>query len=144
MDLIGLGLLVGGLVGSTYTTNTIWKLYEYTGNKFRQSSISYRCYLLSRCNSVPDRMDWRLKNLARFHEWVWFVLILIFSWITLLVYLFAGPTTPEFRKTHNICRHSATTESSSTSTKLSSAATNSKSPPPRNNSQSKRRIYPQS
>jgi len=27
-------------------------------------------------------------------EWVWFVLMLIFSWITLLVYLFAGPTTP--------------------------------------------------
>ena len=96
MDLIGLGLLVGGLVGSTYTTNT----NEYSTNtqvtNFGNLPLFVIGVTLLSLSVIPFLIAWigALINLARLQEWVWFVLMLIFSWITLLVYLFAGPTTP--------------------------------------------------
>jgi hypothetical protein len=35
-----------------------------------------------------------LVNLARLQHWEWFVFMVLFNWITLLVYVIAGPTTP--------------------------------------------------
>ena len=36
-----------------------------------------------------------LIKTARLGQWLWFVLLLIFSGITMLVYIFAGPTEPK-------------------------------------------------
>ena len=96
MDLIGLGLLVGGLVGSTYTTNTYGNSTNAQVTNFGNLPLFVTGVTLLSLSAIPFLIAWigALINLARLHEWVWFVLILIFSWITLLVYLFAGPTTP--------------------------------------------------
>jgi len=36
-----------------------------------------------------------LINLARLQQWTWFVMVILFNWICLIVYLFAGPDTPK-------------------------------------------------
>jgi cytochrome bd-type quinol oxidase subunit 2 len=36
-----------------------------------------------------------LIKTARLGQWMWFVLLLIFSGITMLIYIFAGPTQPK-------------------------------------------------
>lgn len=36
-----------------------------------------------------------LIKLAQLGQWVWFVLLLLFSGITMLIYIFAGPTQPK-------------------------------------------------
>lgn len=96
MDLIGLGLLIGGLVGSTYTTNTYGNSTNTQVTNFGNLPLFVTGVTLLSLSAIPFLIAWigALINLARFQEWVWFVLMLIFSWITLLVYLFAGPTTP--------------------------------------------------
>ena len=35
-----------------------------------------------------------LVKMARLGQWVWFILLLVASGITMLIYIFAGPTTP--------------------------------------------------
>ncbi len=35
-----------------------------------------------------------LVNLARLQHWAWIVFMALFNWITLLVYVIAGPTPP--------------------------------------------------
>ena len=96
MDLIGLGLLVGGLVGSTYTTSTNGYSTNTQVTNFGNLPLFITGVTLLSLSAIPFLIAWigALINLARFQEWVWFVLMLIFSWITLLVYLFAGPTSP--------------------------------------------------
>ena len=96
MDLIGLGLLVGGLVGSTYTTSTNGYSTNTQVTNFGNLPLFITGVTLLSLSAIPFLIAWigALINLARLQEWVWFVLMLIFSWITLLVYLFAGPTTP--------------------------------------------------
>ena len=107
MDLIGLGLLVGGLVGSTYTTSTTGSSTSAQVTNFGNLPLFVIGVILLSLSAIPFLIAWIgvLINLARFQEWVWFVLMLIFSWITLLVYLFAGPTSPRVPSSmHNICR----------------------------------------
>ena len=96
MDLIGLGLLVGGLVGSTYTTSANGYSTNTQVTNFGNLPLFITGVTLLSLSAIPFLIAWigALINLARLQEWVWFVLMLIFSWITLLVYLFAGPTTP--------------------------------------------------
>ena len=96
MDLIGLGLLVGGLVGSTYTTSTNGYSTNTQVTNFGNLPLFITGVTLLSLSAIPFLIAWigALINLARFQEWVWFVIMLIFSWITLLVYLFAGPTSP--------------------------------------------------
>jgi hypothetical protein len=96
MDLIGLGLLVGGLIGSTYTTSTNGYSTNTQVTNFGNLPLFITGVILLSLSAIPFLIAWigALINLARLQEWIWFVLMLIFSWITLLVYLFAGPTTP--------------------------------------------------
>ena len=35
-----------------------------------------------------------LVKTARLSQWLWFILLIVFSGITMLVYIFAGPTKP--------------------------------------------------
>ncbi len=96
MDLIGLGMVVGGLVGSTYTTPT--NAYSTNGQitSFGNLPLFIVGVIILSLSAIPYLIAWigALINLARLQEWVWFVLMLIFQWITLIVYLIAGPTTP--------------------------------------------------
>ena len=87
MDLIGLGLLVGGLVGSTYTTSTNGYSTNAQVTNFGNLPLFITGVTLLSLSAIPFLIAWigALINLARLQEWVWFVLMLIFSWITLLV-----------------------------------------------------------
>ena len=96
MDLIGVGLIIGGLVGSTYTTTN--NGYSTNGQitSFGNLPLFIVGVIILSLSAIPYLIAWigALVNLARLQEWVWFVLMLIFQWITLIVYLITGPTTP--------------------------------------------------
>ena len=98
MDLIGAGLLAGGLVGSTFSTTTNGYSTNAQVTSFGNLPLFIIGVIILSLSAIPYLIAWigALINLARLQEWVWFVLMLIFQWITLLVYLFAGPTTPRF------------------------------------------------
>lgn len=96
MDLIGVAMIIGGLVGSTFaTTNTGYSTNAQV-TSFGNLPLFIIGVIVVSLSAIPYLIAWigALINLARLQEWVWFVLMLIFQWITLLVYLFAGPTTP--------------------------------------------------
>ena len=95
MDLIGIGMIVGGLVGSTFATTT--NGYSTSGQitSFGNLPLFIVGVIILSLSAIPYLIAWigALVNLARLQEWIWFVLMLIFQWITLIVYLIAGPTT---------------------------------------------------
>ena len=95
MDLIGFGLIIGGLVGSTYTTTTNGYSTNAQITSFGNQPLFIVGVIIVSLSAIPYLIAWigALVNLARLQEWVWFVLMLIFQWITLIVYLIAGPTT---------------------------------------------------
>ncbi len=94
MDIVGVGMIIGGLIGSTtYTTNN-----GYSTGTLGNGPLFAIGVILVSLSAIPYLVAWigALVNLARLQQWVWFVLMLIFQWITLLIYLIAGPTTPRF------------------------------------------------
>jgi hypothetical protein len=96
MGLVGAGLIIGGLVGSTYTTTNNGYSTNVQLTSIANTPLFVAGIVIVSLSAIPYLIAWigALINLARLQEWVWFVLMLIFQWITLLVYLFAGPTTP--------------------------------------------------
>ena len=102
MDLIGVGLIIGGLVGSTYTTTTTDNGYSTSGQitSFGNLPLFVTGIILVSLSAIPYLVAWigALVNLARLQQWIWFVFMIIFHWITLLIYLIAGPTTPRFQQ----------------------------------------------
>ena len=100
MDLIGVGLIIGGLVGSTYTTTNNGYSTNAQVTSFGNAPLFIIGVIIVSLSAIPYLIAWigALVNLARLQEWVWFILMLIFQWITLLVYLFAGPTTPRVQQ----------------------------------------------
>ncbi len=95
MGLVGAGLIIGGLVGSTYTTTTYGSSTNVQLTSIANPALFAVGIIIASLSAIPFLIAWigALINLARLQQWVWFVLMLIFSWITLLIYLFAGPTT---------------------------------------------------
>ncbi|SRR6266487_3417056 len=95
MDLIGVGMIVGGLVGSTYNTTNNGYSTSAQITSFGNQPLFITGIVIVSLSAIPYLIAWigALVNLARLQEWVWFVLMLIFQWITLIVYLIAGPTT---------------------------------------------------
>ena len=95
MGLVGAGLIIGGLVGSTYTTTNNGYSTNAQITSFGNQPLFIAGVIIVSLSAIPYLIAWigALVNLARLQEWVWFVLMLIFQWITLLVYLIAGPTT---------------------------------------------------
>ena len=102
MDLIGVGFIIGGLVGSTYTTTTTDNGYSTSGQitSFGNLPLFVTGIILVSLSAIPYLVAWigALVNLARLQQWIWFVLTLIFQWIALLIYLIAGPTAPRFQQ----------------------------------------------
>ncbi len=93
MGLVGAGLIVAGVVGSTFTPTGI--AYSTTGH-FGNLTLFIIGVILASLAGIPYLIAWigALVNLARLQQWVWFVLVFIFHGIALLIYLIAGPTTP--------------------------------------------------
>ncbi len=100
MDLVGVGMIIGGLVGSTYATTTTGYSTSTQVTQFGNLPLFIIGVIILSLSAIPFLIAWigALINLARLQEWVWFVLMLIFSWITLLVYLIAGPTRPRVQQ----------------------------------------------
>jgi hypothetical protein len=100
MDIVGVGLLIGGLIGSTYSTTTEGYSTNTTVTSFGNLPLFIIGVALLSLSAIPYLVAWigALVNLARLQQWIWFVLMLIFHWITLLIYLIAGPTTPRFQQ----------------------------------------------
>ena len=96
MALVGGGLIVVGIVGSTFTTTT--NGYSTTGHitSFGNLPLFVVGVIIASLSGIPYLIAWigALVNLARLQQWVWFVLLFVFHWIALLIYLIAGPTTP--------------------------------------------------
>ena len=95
MGLVGAGLIIGGLVGSTYTTTNNGYSNNVQLTSIANTPLFVTGIVIASLSAIPYLIAWigALVNLARLQQWVWFVLMLIFQWITLLVYLIAGPTT---------------------------------------------------
>ncbi len=95
MDLIGVGLIIAGFAGSTYTTTNNGNTTNAQLTSMGHPALFAIGVILAVLSSIPFLIAWigALINLARIQEWVWFILMIFFSWITLLIYLIAGPTT---------------------------------------------------
>jgi hypothetical protein len=95
MDIVGVIMIIGGLIGSTTATTNNGYATSTQVTHFGNAPLFVLGVILVSLSSIPFLIAWigALINLARFQEWVWFVLMIIFSWITLLIYLIAGPTT---------------------------------------------------
>ena len=94
LGLIGAGLLIGGLAGSTITTtNTAY------GTSGQVQSVGNPALLVTGVilivlGGILHLISWvgALVALARLQEWVWFILMILFSSICLLIYLIIGPS----------------------------------------------------
>ncbi len=96
MGLVGAGLIIGGLAGSTYTTTNNGYSNNVQLTHLANPALFVVGIVIASLSAIPFLVAWigALVNLARLQQWVWFILMIFFSWITLLVYLIAGPTTP--------------------------------------------------
>jgi len=100
MDVVGVGLIIGSFVGSTYTTTNNGYSTNAQVTSLGHPALFAIGVALAALSAIPFLIAWigALINLARLQEWVWFILMIFFSWITLLVYLIAGPTRPHVQQ----------------------------------------------
>jgi len=91
----GLSLFIAGLIGSTTVYNPSTGANDVTS--LGTPTLFVTGIILWALSCVPFLVAWigALVNLARLQQWVWFVLMFVFSGICLIVYLFAGPETPK-------------------------------------------------
>jgi hypothetical protein len=101
--LIGLGVilvaavpLVFGLLGSTFTTTYLPNggvVHEVTsfGNPVL-FWLAIGLYVVGGITAFVGYLGALIK-LAQLEQWLWFILLLVFSGITMLVYIFVGPET---------------------------------------------------
>jgi hypothetical protein len=96
MALVGGGLVLAGLAGSTYTNVTNGYSTSYQMQSLGNPPLFVTGVILASLSGIPHLIAWigALINLGRLQQWVWFVLMLLFSTICLLVYLIAGPQAP--------------------------------------------------
>jgi hypothetical protein len=98
--LIGLGLVIvatillfAGLAGSQTSTNASgYTTVTSVGNP-ALLGISIILYIVA---GIIDLIAWigALVKTAQLGRWGWFICLLLFSGITMLIYIFAGPETP--------------------------------------------------
>ena len=96
MALVGAGLIVAGVVGSTFTTTSNGETTTGHITSFGNLPLFVVGVVLASLAGIPYLIAWigALINLARLQQWAWFVIVLVFHGIALLIYLIAGPTTP--------------------------------------------------
>jgi hypothetical protein len=100
--LIGLGiclvatfLLIFGLIGSTTTTSAVnWVVTTQLislGN-LALFWLAIGMYVVVGITAFVGYIG-ALVKMAQLEQWLWFILLLVFSGITMLVYIFVGPET---------------------------------------------------
>jgi len=96
MGLVGAAMIIGGLVNSTYTTTTYGSITNVKLTSIGNEPLFIVGVIIASLSAIPYLVAWiaALVNLARLQQWIWFIFMLIFQWITLLIYVIAGPTTP--------------------------------------------------
>jgi hypothetical protein len=89
LALVGVGLIVAGIVGSSLTA-------VHTSS-FAHLPLFLVGVVIAALALVAHLFAWAgaLINLARLQHWGWFVFVLIVHGIAVLVYLIADPTTPD-------------------------------------------------
>lgn len=90
LALVGAALIVAGIVGGPWTTNTA------RATSFASLSDFVAGVIIAALALVTHQIAWAgaLVNLARLQRWSWFGFVLAFHGLAMLVYLVAGPTTP--------------------------------------------------
>jgi hypothetical protein len=101
--LVGLGicllatiLLIFGLLGSTFSTT-----YLENGVVVREATsfgnpvlfwLAIGMYVVGGITAFVGYIGALIK-MAQLEQWLWFILLLVFSGVTMLVYIFVGPET---------------------------------------------------
>lgn len=95
IEIIGVILFILSLRGGTATPTS-------TGTSITPGSpllFGFAIFLFF-AGGIVSLVAWigALIKMAKLGQWVWFILLLVASGITMLVYIFAGPTTPSSAK----------------------------------------------
>ena len=100
--LIGVGIclvatipLIFGLVGSTTTTVVVGSSVNTQIVSFGNAALFWLAIGMYVLGGIIAFVGWlgALIKMAQLEQWIWFVLLLLFSGIVMLVYIFAGPET---------------------------------------------------
>jgi len=94
LDIVGIILFTIGTGAAISTANSEGTVSAAGGSSF--SILGLISILLLIVGSVFALIAWigALIKTAKLGQWVWFILLIVFSGITMLVYIFAGPTQP--------------------------------------------------
>ncbi len=94
LEIVGIILFVVGTGAAVATANSDGTVSAAGGTSFGILSIIATILLV--VGSIFALIAWigALVKTARLGQWVWFILLIVFSGITMLVYIFAGPTQP--------------------------------------------------
>jgi len=100
--LVGVGIclvatipLVFGLVGSTTTTTAVNGVVTTQLISFGNATLFWLAigmYIVGGITAFVGYIGALIK-MAQLEQWLWLILLLVFSGITMLVYIFAGPET---------------------------------------------------
>lgn len=95
LEIVGAVLFAVGAGAAAATANSDGTLSATGGTSF--GILSIIALLVIVVGSVLALIAWigALIKLAKLGQWVWFILMFLFSGITMLVYIFAGPTEPK-------------------------------------------------
>ncbi len=94
LNIVGIILFVVGTGAAVATANSNGTVSDAGATSF--GILGLIAILLLIVGSIVFLIAWigALIKTARLGQWVWFILLLLFSYITMLVYIFAGPTEP--------------------------------------------------
>ncbi|GCE10420.1 hypothetical protein [Tengunoibacter tsumagoiensis] len=98
--LIGLVIIIIGVVligvGAAQGTTTTTLNSGGTVTTPNNAGLFLAGLALTIIGSIPIAVAWigALVKTAQLGQWIWFILLIVFSGVTMLVYIFAGPTTP--------------------------------------------------
>lgn len=89
-------LLIPSLAGSTTSTDAYGAVHVTSIGNPPLFAVSIALYCAA---GILGFIAWigALIRMAQFQEWTWFVLLIVLSGITMLVYIFAGPDQPRQR-----------------------------------------------
>lgn len=99
---IGLGIcllatipLIFGLIGSVTTTTVVGSSINTQIVTFGSAALFWLAIGMYIVGGLTAFVGWlgALIKMAQLEQWIWFVLLLLFSGIVMLVYIFAGPET---------------------------------------------------
>lgn len=100
--LIGVGIcllatipLIFGLVGSTTTTSVVNGAVTTQLLSFGNPTLFWLAigmYVIGGITAFVGYVG-ALIRMAQLEQWLWFILLLVFSGVTMLVYIFVGPET---------------------------------------------------